>query len=65
VAGQCAHGHALHSNHGNLEKRRHLYCLFLVGLQNIPRELYEAASLDGATAFRQFRHITFPMLNPP
>jgi ABC-type sugar transport system permease subunit len=38
--------------------------LFLVGLQNIPRELYEAASLDGATAFRQFRHITFPMLNP-
>ena len=38
--------------------------LFLVGLQNIPRELYEAASLDGATALRQFRHITFPMLNP-
>lgn len=37
--------------------------LFLVGLQNIPRELYEAASLDGATTARQFRHITFPMLN--
>jgi ABC-type sugar transport system permease subunit len=38
--------------------------LFLVGLQNIPRELYEAASLDGARPFNQFRHITFPMLNP-
>ena len=38
--------------------------LFLVGLQNIPAELYEAASLDGASRFRQFRHITIPMLNP-
>jgi len=38
--------------------------LFLVGLQNIPRELYEAANLDGATPFNQFRHITLPMLNP-
>ncbi|MEK7249318.1 MAG: sugar ABC transporter permease, partial [Bacteroidota bacterium] len=38
--------------------------LFLVGLQNIPAELYEAASLDGATRLRQFRHITLPMLNP-
>jgi ABC-type sugar transport system permease subunit len=38
--------------------------LFLVGLQNIPRELYEAANLDGASPFRQFRYITLPMLNP-
>ncbi len=38
--------------------------LFLVGLQNIPHELYEAASLDGATSSRQFWHITMPMLNP-
>ena len=38
--------------------------LFLVGLQNIPRELYEAANLDGASPFNQFRHITLPMLNP-
>lgn len=38
--------------------------LFLVGLQNIPRELYEAASLDGARQFMQFRYITLPMLNP-
>lgn len=38
--------------------------LFLVGLQNIPRELYEAASIDGATPVRWFFHITLPMLNP-
>jgi ABC-type sugar transport system permease subunit len=38
--------------------------LFLAGLQNIPGELYEAASLDGATWIRKFYHITLPMLNP-
>jgi ABC-type sugar transport system permease subunit len=38
--------------------------LFLVGLQNIPRELYEAASIDGANPTRQFFRITLPMLNP-
>lgn len=38
--------------------------LFLIGLQNIPRELYESASLDGATTTRKFFHITLPMLNP-
>lgn len=38
--------------------------LFLVGLQNIPRDLYEAADLDGATGTKQFFHVTLPMLNP-
>ena len=38
--------------------------LFLVGLQAIPAELYEAAELDGANAWQQFRLITVPMLNP-
>lgn len=38
--------------------------LFLVGLQNIPLELYESARLDGATGFRQFLRITLPLLNP-
>jgi len=38
--------------------------LFLVGLQDIPVELYESASLDGATGSRQFFHITLPMLRP-
>jgi multiple sugar transport system permease protein len=34
------------------------------GLQAIPRELYEAAGLDGATEWQQFRRITFPLLRP-
>ncbi|TPQ22518.1 carbohydrate ABC transporter permease [Streptomyces sporangiiformans] len=34
------------------------------GLQSIPRSLYEAAALDGAGAWRRFRHITFPLLRP-
>jgi multiple sugar transport system permease protein len=34
------------------------------GLQNIPAEVYEAASLDGAGAWQRFRHVTFPLLRP-
>ena len=38
--------------------------ILLAGLQVIPRELYEAASLDGAGPWRRFRHITLPGLAP-
>lgn len=38
--------------------------LFLVGLQEIPPELYEAASIDGAGARTQFWKVTLPLLNP-
>ena len=38
--------------------------IFLAGLRQIPRELYEAASVDGAGQWRQFRSITVPMLSP-
>jgi multiple sugar transport system permease protein len=38
--------------------------LFLAGLQAIPRDLYEAASVDGANAWSQFRHVTLPLLSP-
>jgi ABC-type sugar transport system permease subunit len=38
--------------------------LFLVGLQNIPKEIYESANLDGANRYNQFVKITLPMLNP-
>jgi multiple sugar transport system permease protein len=34
------------------------------GLQNIPGDVYEAASLDGANAWKQFWHITLPLLRP-
>jgi len=38
--------------------------ILLAGLQSIPRELYEAASLDGAGPWHQFRHVTLPGLRP-
>ncbi|MEI2430103.1 MULTISPECIES: carbohydrate ABC transporter permease [Lysobacter] len=38
--------------------------IFLAGLQAIPEDLYEAARIDGASATRQFRHITLPILGP-
>lgn len=38
--------------------------IFVAGLQNIPEELYEAASIDGAGRWQQFLTITLPMLAP-
>ncbi len=38
--------------------------IYLAGLQSIPRDLYEASSVDGAGSIRQFFKITFPMLMP-
>ncbi|MBS3179863.1 MULTISPECIES: carbohydrate ABC transporter permease [unclassified Pseudoclavibacter] len=38
--------------------------IFLAGLKNVPRELYEAAEVDGAGPWRRFWSITLPMLSP-
>jgi multiple sugar transport system permease protein len=38
--------------------------IYLAGLQDVPPQLYEAASLDGASRLQQFRHVTLPMLSP-
>ena len=38
--------------------------IFLAGLQGIPQELYEAASIDGANAWAKFRNVTVPLLTP-
>jgi len=38
--------------------------IFLAGLQAIPRDLYEAATIDGAGRWAQFRYITLPVLRP-
>jgi multiple sugar transport system permease protein len=38
--------------------------IFLAGLKQIPKELYEAAEVDGAGAYRRFRAVTIPMLSP-
>ena len=40
------------------------FIILLAGLQSIPRELYEAAKVDGANAFHVFRHVTMPLLIP-
>lgn len=39
------------------------FVLYLAGLQDIPRELYEAASVDGASQWQQIKSITVPLLN--
>jgi multiple sugar transport system permease protein len=41
-----------------------LVVIFLAGLQVVPKELHEAASIDGAGAWGRFRHVTLPMLRP-
>lgn len=38
--------------------------LFLAGLQEIPKDFYEAAEIDGASPIRQFFHITVPLISP-
>jgi multiple sugar transport system permease protein len=38
--------------------------IFLAGLKQVPTELYEAAQVDGAGAWRRFRSVTLPMLSP-
>ena len=40
------------------------FLIFLAGLQTIPRELYEAARVDGANAWQSFRKITIPLMIP-
>ena len=37
--------------------------LYIAGLQGVPKELYEAADIDGASAFAKLRHVTIPMVN--
>ncbi|WP_237176138.1 carbohydrate ABC transporter permease [Paenibacillus xylanexedens] len=41
-----------------------LYVVVHCGLQSIPEELYEAASLDGASEFQKLRNVTIPLLGP-
>ena len=40
------------------------FLLFLGALTNIPKELHEAASLDGATGWKQFSNVTLPLISP-
>jgi multiple sugar transport system permease protein len=38
--------------------------ILLAGLQSIPEDVYEAATIDGATSWQKFRHVTLPLLKP-
>jgi multiple sugar transport system permease protein len=38
--------------------------IYLAGLQNVPKELYEAAEIDGASSWRRFWHVTLPSIAP-
>ena len=38
--------------------------IYMSAIQNVPKEYYEASMLDGATGFKQFCHITFPLISP-
>jgi multiple sugar transport system permease protein len=40
------------------------FLLFLAGLQSLPQDIYEAAQIDGATAWQELIHITLPMMLP-
>ncbi|WP_415135550.1 carbohydrate ABC transporter permease [Microbacterium sp.] len=40
------------------------FLLFIGGVSAIPKEVYEASSIDGATGWSQFRHITLPLVSP-
>jgi ABC-type sugar transport system permease subunit len=40
------------------------FLIFLAGLQTIPKELYEAARVDGANAWQQFKSVTMPLMVP-
>ena len=38
--------------------------IFMAGLQNIPKQLYEAADIDGGSTWQKFRYVTLPLLSP-
>ena len=38
--------------------------VYMAAIQNVPKELYEASMLDGATGFKQFLHVTVPLISP-
>ncbi|HKB92870.1 MAG TPA: sugar ABC transporter permease, partial [Gaiellaceae bacterium] len=38
--------------------------LYLAAIKNVPQQLYEAAAIDGASAWRRFKDVTLPMISP-
>ena len=50
--------------HQSVARHRVVTVIYLAGLQAIPRDLYDAATIDGASARQQFAKVTFPWLAP-
>lgn len=42
----------------------YMMVIYIAGIQNVPRELIEAAKVDGATSFQVMRHVTLPLVRP-
>ena len=38
--------------------------IYISGIQTVPEDVYEAGDLDGATGWKKFRHLTFPLIIP-
>ena len=64
AAGRAGIGVDVDHGGGHLKTSAFAALIILAGLQGIPGELYEAASIDGASAWRKFRHITLPLVKP-
>lgn len=64
LAGRPELGHAHHHAVRGVEELRLQHGDLPAGLQAIPHDLYEAARIDGASRWKQFLHITLPMLGP-
>ena len=63
LAGRPAYLDLRHHRHEPVAvDRLHRRCMFIVAIQRIPKELYEAAKVDGASAIRTFFSITIPLL---
>src|SRR5205085_6931925 len=64
LVGQSGLANAAIIGIGGLKNFGYNMIIFIAGLQNIPEDLYEAARIDGAGGWKQFRHVTLPMLGP-
>lgn len=49
---------------GTWQYAGYIMMIYVAALQNVPKDLIEAAEIDGATAWQRFRHITIPMVRP-
>ena len=64
MARQPDPGDGLDHRHQHLARLPFYGITLLAGLQTVPPELYEAATIDGASGWQRFRYVTLPLLQP-